>query len=517
MFYPTISAPIEDARVDTSAVQTLVVVGQSNDATAGLYKDLRFLTHAQIDTKFGADSHLAAILRDVITVYSDSITKPRIWAASYIDVSGDVARILEATVSGTATKDCTLKINVNGLNPDRTTAQIAAIAALRQTTGAACGAFTVPTNPQRGLPNNVKNFTPILAKAATNDIVLEISISTGDNAATIAGKINTAINASTRSIYSSSVLSAVVTLTCEHKGVIGNMVGFEPIPSSFRDAGFTISTVEDTAGTGVPDITAILNLTDEDGVKLGESEFNHIVLPYGYSDTALKNDSFAKFSNVKDYANKSLQYLIYKGTAIDTSNTSTVNGIASANPVEEKGVVKNVILSRLSGLTIKPVISSTESEYIRSKQLNSFLYDNDLGYTLSASYTLSNSTTYQFISSFFAIAAVRKYVVEKKMKYDFFEKSTKDGNTLSPSIYTKSQIINILTSYFDVLAGLQVDAVYGSDYSNIIDDADQYRQDFLDALNAAYMFDRTTGVLTIDAIYTLLTPIIGIIYPQKFK
>ncbi len=115
MFYPTISAPIEDARVDTSTFQTLVVVGQSNDATAGLYKDLRFLTHAQINTKFGADSHIAAMLRDVLTVYADSITKPRIWAASYADVVTDTARILESTVTGTATRDCTIKININGL------------------------------------------------------------------------------------------------------------------------------------------------------------------------------------------------------------------------------------------------------------------------------------------------------------------------------------------------------------------------------------------------------------------
>ena len=522
MLDPNISAPIEDASTDTSVKQVLLVVGQSNDSAAGLFKDLEFSTHKQINTKFGADSHLAASLRDVITMYSDSITKPALWAASYVDVSGDTARILEATVTGTATKDCTLKININGLSPDRTSAQAAAVAALRMTKGAYCGDYTIG-NEEFGSPNLASNnFTPILAKAAYNDVIVEVAISTGDTASGIATKINAAINASTGSLYSSSVLSAVVTLTCEHKGAIGNFVGFDPIPSSFRDCGFTIATVEDTAGAGYPDATAILDLEDEDGTKLSALNFTQIALPYGFSSAALQNDAFAKQENVLAYGNKCLEYMIFKGTAVDTSSTSAVNAVASANPVEEKGIVKCILLSKLVGLVIKGVSDYSESAYIKSKQLTPVHYDSKFGYSLGATSTLSDSTLsdstlFAPISAFFASSMARKFVVEKKIQIDFFEKSYSFGTSNKVSTLDRVTALGLFEYYYDVLAGNKSDSVYGTDYSGLIDNSESAKRNFLDAINAKFSFDKVTGQLTSKAIYELLAPIKGILYPQAFK
>lgn len=517
MLDPNISAPIEDAGVDTSVRQVLLVVGQSNDATADLYKDLEFSTHKQIDAKFGADSHLSAMLRDVITMYSDSITKPALWVASYADVAEDTARILESTVAGTATKDCTLKININGLNPDRSSAQAAAVAALRMTKGAYCGNYTIG-NEEFGFPNLASNnFTPILAKATYNDVIIEVSVSSGDTASAIATKINAAINASTKSLYSSTVSSAVLTITCEHKGAIGNFVGFEPIPSSFRDAGFTITTTEDTAGAGYPDASAILDLTDEDGTKLGALNFTQIVLPYGYSSTALQNDSFAKYENVLAYGNKCLEYMIFKGTAVDTSSSSAVNTVASAHPVEEKGVVKCIMLSKLVGLAIKGVSDYAESAYIKSKQLTPIHYDNNFGYNLGATSTLSDSTTFVPISAFFASSMARKFIVEKKVQIDFFEKSYSFGTSNKISTLDRTTALALFELYYDVLAGNKSDATYGTDYSGLIDNSESAKRNFLDALNAKFSFDRVTGQLTSKAIYELLAPIKGILYPQAFK
>lgn len=517
MLDPNISAPIEDASTDTSVTQTLLITGQSNDATAGLYQDLEFLTHDQIDSKFGADSHISAMLRDVLTMYSDSIVKPKLWAVSYADVGSDTARILESTVTGTATRDVTLKIKINGLNPDRTSSQAAAVAALRMTKGAYCGSYTIG-NEEFGSPNLASNnFTPILAKAETNDIIIEVSISTGDDATDIATAITTAITASTRSVYDASSSLGVVTLTNVHKGAIGNFMGFEPIASSYKDAGFTIATVEDTAGAGYPDATGILNLTDDEGTKLSALNFNLIALPYGFSETALKNDSYAKYSNVLAYGNRSLEYMIFKGTAVDTSSTSAVNAVASANPIEEKGVVKCVLLSRILGLTIKGVTDYNESAYIKNKQISPIQYDSKFGYNIGRTSTLSNSTAFRPISAFFASSMSRKYVVEKKVQIDFFEKSYLLGESNKISTIDKTTALGLFELYYDVLAGNKSDPIYGDDYKGLIDNSETARRNFLDVINLKFAFDRTTGQLTSKAIYDFITPITSVLYPQAFK
>jgi hypothetical protein len=520
MFDPVISATIEDASVDSSITQTLVVVGQSNTATAGLYKELEFLTHKQINTKFGENSHIASSLRDVITMYADSIVKPRLWAVSYADVSEDTPRVLESTVVGTATRDLTLKININGLNPDRTSAQTAGVAALRMTKGAYCAAYTVSNEEFGNAYLASDNFTPILAKATYNDVIVEVAVSSGDNATAIATKINAAINAATKSLYSSTSSAGVLTLTCLHKGAIGNFIGFEPVPSSFRDAGFAITTTEDTAGEGVPDASGILNLEDEEGTKLSALNFNLISLPYGYSSTALQNDAFAKFENVLAYGNRCLEYIIFKGTAVDTSSTSAVNAVASANPVEEKGLVKCILLSKLSGLTIKPVTDYAESAYIKTKQLSPIQFDSTLGYNVGATSTLADSTLFNAISNVFASSMARKFIIEKKMIIDFYEKKYSFGTgapTNKISIISKEKAIGLFEFYYDVLAGLKSDPVYGTDYSGLIDSAEQFRKNFVDVLTLRITYDKTTGQLSTKAVYELMSPIKGILFPQSFR
>ena len=232
MLDPVISSSIVNASVDTSSFQTLLLVGQSNTATAGLYQDLEFLTQAQIDTKFGAGSHIAANLRDVISSFSNSIIKPKLWAASYADVNANTARILEATVTGTATKDCVLKLKINSLNPDRTSAKTASIAALRMTKGANCADFAFG-NQEVGSPSLASNnFSPILAGFTDNDVIIEVNITSGNNATAIGAAIAAAIQATPRSLYSASASTGVVTLTSKHKGAIGNLFAVEVVPSS---------------------------------------------------------------------------------------------------------------------------------------------------------------------------------------------------------------------------------------------------------------------------------------------
>ena len=516
MLDPVISSSIVNASVDTSSFQTLLLVGQSNTATAGLYQDLEFLTQAQIDTKFGAGSHIAANLRDVISSFSNSIIKPKLWAASYADVNANTARILEATVTGTATKDCVLKLKINSLNPDRTSAKTASIAALRMTKGANCADFAFG-NQEVGSPSLASNnFSPILAGFTDNDVIIEVNITSGNNATAIGAAIAAAIQATPRSLYSASASTGVVTLTSKHKGAIGNLFAVEVVPSSIKDAGFTIETLEDTAGAGVPDITGILNLENEEGTKLGELDFNLVALPYGYSETALVNDSYAKFQNVLNYANQCLEYSIFRGTAVSVADNSAINTVAAANPIEAKGVVKHVQLSALDGIVIRPIYSSVTSAYIKTKQLSPVQYDK-LGINIGRASTLSDSPVFRPLSGFFSASTARSYVVEKKIKVDFIEKSYDSGISSKVSTYDRAEVLNLFEYYYDVMAGNKEDTIYGADYNGLIDSSERAKQNFLDALNLTFAFSKQDGQISMKAIYETIAPITSILYPQSFR
>ena len=90
---PRVSYQNIDSLQDTSFMRTVVIVGQSNTATAGLYKDIEFDDLQAIDTKFGKSSHLGRALRDA-SIMLTGFVKPKIWAVSYADKSAAVARVL---------------------------------------------------------------------------------------------------------------------------------------------------------------------------------------------------------------------------------------------------------------------------------------------------------------------------------------------------------------------------------------------------------------------------------------
>lgn len=104
---------------------------------------------------------------------------------------------------------------------------------------------------------------------------LQIGVTDGDSANTIAAAINTAINAATDLPVTSTVSNAVVTATCRWKGETGNDIdirvnyrgrlGSEKLP-----AGVGIAVADGVEGTGVPDLTAAL-------AGLGDQEFETVV------------------------------------------------------------------------------------------------------------------------------------------------------------------------------------------------------------------------------------------------
>lgn len=512
-----ISAPIQDDSIDTSYFQTVLLTGQSNTASAGLHKDLELLTKEEIDSQFGANSHLASMLRDVNTIWENSLVKPKLWAASYADKSDAVARVLTATVSGTSTEERTLKLKINSLNPDRIAAQEAAILALRNTKGAYCGEYSL-NGTQFGAPKNAAHvFTPKLPKATVNDVIIEVVIpkSTGANAA--AALVNAAINAATQSIYSSAVSSAVVTLTSRHKGSLSNFFAIEVVNKT-TPAGLSISIVEDTAGSDVVDASGVLSLTDSEGTALSDLTFNFVVAPISYSIANLVTDAKAKWDNVTAYRNQSKPYIIVRATAIDTTSNTAINDLASAQPIEVNGVVKTLSILRVLGLTIKGVTKVSEINKLKAKQFTAIEYEPTTGlYSIGQCHSLSNLARFKDIESVIAVMAIRKFLVEKAIPSYFGEKrfTTGEGDGSTVNI---DQIIEFFDSQGSILDGTNVtNENYADDYAFLIVNSEAAKSRRFEILKAETKFDKAAKQVATKFASSLTDPVRSIFIINSYR
>lgn len=518
MLDPKVSAPIDASAPDTSYYQTLLLQGQSNTADAGLYKDLEYLTQEEIDTEFGAGSHLAAMLRDVYSIWENSVIKPKLWAASYQDNSSAVARILEAVVSGTSTEERYLKLRINSLNPDRICAQEAAILAARNTKGAYCAEYALGSL-QFGAPKEAARiFTPKLVKATTNDVIVEVLIPKSTSAADAAALISAAINAETRSLYTSTVDTATLTLTATHKGSLGNFFAIEVVPDSLAD-GLSITITEDTAGSGVVDATGVLDLEDSTGTALEDLTINFVVTPISYSIAALTTDAKAKFDNVTAYQNKSKAYQILRATAIDTSDSDEVDSLASSEPIETNGVVKSLAVLKTSGLVIRGVSKVSEWDYLESKQFTAIKYENDTGiFYVGACSSLSNVARFKNIEAVIAALAVRKFVVEKAIPRFFGEKGFTTGEVTSDAVTNIEGVIAEFDAVGRVLDGTNVsDEEYGSDYAGLVVSGSAAQERRTTILKNSTYFDSSAKMLVLKFANELIDPIRSIFITHSFK
>jgi hypothetical protein len=518
MAQPPISAPIVDSSIDTSYYQTMVVVGQSNTATAGLYKDIELMTKEAINSKFGANSHLAACLRDVETYFENSLVKPKVIAASYQDNTGATARVLESVVAGTSTEEKTLKIVFNSLNPDRISCQQAAILSLRNTESAYCGEYSAGSL-QWGAPKNAGvTFNPKLTKITANDCIVEVVIPKGSTAAAAATLINTAINAKADCIYSSTVVDDTLTITARHKGSIGNLFGFEVIKKTIP-AGLTITTTEDTAGSGVVDASAVLDLTDDENVKLKDLKFNFFVAPISYSVANVVTDAMAKFKNVTFTNNESYSYTIHRATAIDTSNSTAINNLAIAEPVELNGVIKTLSVLKTVGLAIKGVYNYSEQVALGAKQFTPILYKRETGvYSVGAFKTLANDE-YKLFKDFenlFAAITVRKFIVEKRVPELTDEKSFTSGQSTENAI-NKENVVTFFMTTANILNGSIVSTEFSDRYAGLIENSAEALARTEQLLNSNVKFDKASKQLALELANTLINPIRSIFIINSFR
>lgn len=515
MLNPKVSFLTKESSGNTSFYQTLLIVGQSNDATAGLYKNLENLTPKQLEAKFGTNSHITSVLKEVYQTFKNSIIKPKLWSVSYQDKSDAVKRVLESTVSGTATEKGTLKVKINSMNPDRIAAKAAAILALRNTKGAYAGDYAANSELFGSPSKAAMGFNPILVDIATQDLIIEVQVAKSDSAATVAAAINAAIGANNKSIYDSAVDSAVVTLTAEHKGELGNFftVEYLDIP-----AGLSIATVEDTAGSGVVVTSGILDLTDSDGLKLSELDFDFVVAPYSYSVSTLVTDAKAKWDNVLEYNNRCLDYQIVQATAIDTGTSSNIDDLADDNTLSDDGIDKTLLVAMLDGFKIRGITEYSERALLESYQLSPVQYDLvEDQVTIGNTYTLYDGDLFNKIESKLNASRVRTFIVEKCIPTDFQERNYTFGAAVNGFTYNRDDVISKFEYYRDILDGTIVTSDFGSDWAGLLDNSSSARSNFSEYLAAVLSFDKVTGQLIVGMANEITSPIKSIFITAFYK
>jgi len=513
---PAQSFTVKDAFASSTFFRTMLIVGQSNTATEGLYKDIELKTAKEIDTIFGADSHIASCIKDALTMFANSIVKPQIWVVSYQDEVADTARVLTSTVTGTATESKTLKIKLNSLNPDRSSTQVASVLSLRNTRGASCGSFARNTVEFGSAVNLRRNFLPKLSNAKTNDVIVEVLVSNGDTENTIAAAIDAAINAKTDAIYDSSVATNAVTLTANHKGLLSNEFSFEILTSSIP-TGVSIGTVETTPGAGVVDASSILTINDDENTPLGELDFDYVSIPNSYSVSALVTDSFAKHENVLAYSNQCLEYKIIRGYALDLSNDTALDALAVAEQIATNGISKIMLIAEKDGLSIKAVNAKTKRDKIENKQFTPIQRELDKTITVGNTYTLSDKDGFINIERVLASYGVREILVEKFIPTDFTESDFTTGDSTDETTYNRDGVIAIFQKYRDILDGTNVSSIYGNQFAGLVSNSVTIRGEFDELLDATVSFDAATKQLALQYISKLINPIKSVFTSASFK
>lgn len=503
---PRVSYQNIDALQNTAFMRTVVIVGQSNTATAGLYKDIEFDDLQAIDAKFGKSSHLGRALRDA-SIMLTGFVKPKIWAVSYQDKSTAVARVLETTVTGTATKSYTQKIKIHSLDPFNASVQVAVAHAMRETKGCACASVYANASITTGLPaNSGGQFNAPLTKIKANDVIIDVAITKGDTASQVATKIEDAINANAYSIYTADSTAGVVTLTSKHKGAISQFFAVEFIANS-NTTGLTFETLEDIAGSDAVDISAMLTaVKDNDNKPLGELDFDYIIIPYSYNITNLVTDAYAKWENVTAYGNRALDYRIVQATAIDLSDNTDLDTLTTDNAIEESGITRHLCVLSLDDLIIRPV-SYTKTALIESRQFTPIQQEFDNSITVGNSYTLSSQTGFVALNRVLASSVARSFIVEKAIPSFYREKNWSNGTAIQPFVISREEAIAHAKYTRDILDGTNLNTEYGSDYAQTIDNSIDARSQFDEYLEATISFDISSKTLSLNFINTLLNGI----------
>lgn len=442
--------------VNTGYSSPVVIVGQCTTANTGIFTDIEFKSKDEINTLFGAGSHLSMMLIDSLHVCENNgFSKPKVLAIAYQDdITGDVAKVIKLELTGTtATESKVLKIIFNRHNQSRYSALISTLFGAKVTDNTDLSkyydvnylSFGSPKNSAFG---NVSNLTTIY----DNDVIVYVEILKGQTINDIATNINSAINNETNCTFTASVNAGVITLTAKNKGVVSQEYTVE-IDELTIPSGITTSITQFTEGTGTIDISNILNLT-KNGIKLTEMKFKYVCIPYGWNDINLVIDSKLKFDNVLNYQNQALDYRIIKTAIIDCSTISNIDTFAINHPKTLEGLNQVLfILNKISNIKNNPILDTNVANKIDFYNFTAIAYDNydRNSVSLKPVRTLSSQEVFKGLSQVIVSSIFREIYVEKHLaQYFTGNENYSDGNgDLSQGIYNKEVLKNIFLNGFN--------------------------------------------------------------------
>jgi len=519
-----ISSQIKASNVNANYSNTVVLVGQATTANTGIFTDIELKSNNEINTLFGAGSHLSMILREAVNVCNNNgFTKPKVMAISYPDdVSGDVAKIISLELTGTtATESKILKIIFNRHNASRYSALISTLFASKVTNNTDISKYF---NLGLGSPKLAsKGYCANLTTIYDNDLIIDVEVLKGETISQIATKINTAINNTSTCTFSSTVSAGVLTLTAKNKGLVSQEYTIE-IDNTTIPAGITTTITQTTEGTGTIDISNILNLT-KNNIKLDNMKFKYIAIPYGWNDTNLVINAKQKYDNVLQYNNQALDYRIIKTSAVDCSNIANIDTFASNNPKSEDGLNKIVfVLNKISNLKNKAIIGLDIYNKLDFYNLTGIAFDNYDEYSvhLRPVRTLSSVDTLKDLPKLITISIIREVFVERLIPRDFTgnENYTDGTGDQGEKLYDKAILKSIFLNYCNYFylgsdsnnqqitsQGIIPASVLSGQFAGMINDSETAKQTLEDVIDATLNYNSNVKEVRIELAFNLFSQI----------
>ncbi len=181
-----------------------------------------------------------------------------------------------------------------------------------------------------------------------------VAVSIGDTATTVGANLVTAITADTTAPFSAANVTGTVTITCRHKGTLGNKIG---IIVENAVAGITETVTAFTGGATDPVLTAIFD-------PIENIRYQTVVWPSTYSKSTVINFLDARFN----VANSPLD-----GVAITHNTDSYANHITALNALNSKSLVyfcnKTIVDTLFKGSSLFELDDEVASQFAANRSL----------------------------------------------------------------------------------------------------------------------------------------------------
>lgn len=217
--------------------------------------------------------------------------------------------------------------------------------------------------------------------------VVNVSVTSGDTANTVAAAINTAINAATDLLFTSTVATNVVTVVARNGGAVGETIDIRLnyYPEDETPAGIAVVIASSVTGATNPDISAAI-------AAMPDEQYNFVVMPY--QDTANLNllkveldDRFGPLRQVEGVAvtaragNLAGQTAFGQGrndkllTAISVLGPSPDFAWASAYAARMVGSAQQDPARPFQTLPLVGILAGSKSEQFSLAERNGLLFD----------------------------------------------------------------------------------------------------------------------------------------------